>query len=160
MKSLHRFSSEVKPLCNYPFCHFCQFNVPFRYDTFTRSFLVGRALEEKPQILAKVILCFKLLPQIIQTTNTNAFKADLREVFFFPPPDLPFDSDISHNIYTSQGISKWKTLQKWTAGRVILDWNFQTHLQPVSCSEQMSGFNLCCLHWSTEKGKEKKQEHF
>lgn len=77
--------------------------------------------------------------------------------FFFP--DLPFDSDISHNIYTSQCIYWWKMLQKLTAERVIFDWNCQIHLQPDSCSERVSGFNLHCLHWSTEK-REKKKKHF
>lgn len=73
-------------------------------------------------------------------------------------PDLPFDSDISH-IYTSQCIfwlqkfSGIFWLQKLTALRVILDRNCQIHLHPDSCSEQMSGFNSLCLHWSTEKRK-------
>lgn len=84
-----------------------------------------------------------------------AFKA-VSFLFFFP--DLLFDVDISHNIYTSQCIFWWRTLQKLPALRVIFDRNCQIHLQPDSCSEQTSGFNLRCLHWSTEKRKIKKKK--
>ena len=66
---------------------------------------------------------------------------------------VTFPTTFTHPRVFSDG----RRCKKLTAGHIIFDRNCQIHLQPVSCSEQMSGFNLRCLHWSTEKRKRKKK---